>query len=178
MLYVANIEVIEEEVDVFDITVETDESFICAGAVLHNCPRCAEIGGKRFPVNAKDIPALPVHPRCRCVYLPVTELSDSASVKRPAANSDFMSDAKRAYEEKNTGRSWDSLSESTKHKYYYEAISEYEARTGKPAFEQVPGSMKFTDYFESRDSQFKRDWLGPVKYKLYRKGNLSLNEML
>lgn len=142
------------------------------------CPRCAEIGGKRFPVNAKDIPALPVHPRCRCVYLPVTELSDSASVKRPAANSDFMSDAKRAYEEKNTGRSWDSLSESTKHKYYYEAISEYEARTGKPAFEQVPGSMKFTDYFESRDSQFKRDWLGPVKYKLYRKGNLSLNEML
>lgn len=142
------------------------------------CPRCADLGGKRFPVNAKNIPALPVHPRCRCVYIPVTELSDSGNVRRPAANSDFMSDAKRAYEEKNTGRSWESLSEATKHKYYYEAISEYENRTGKKAFEQVPGSMRFQDYFESRSEQFKKDWLKKTRYILYKKGKLSLNEMI
>ena len=140
MLYVANIEVVEEEVDVFDITVETDESFICAGAVLHNCPTCSQIGGLRFAVDAKDISVLPVHPRCRCCYIPVTVLSDMSEVTRPAANADFMAEAKRAYEAKHPEKDWEALAESSKNRYYHQAIHAYEERTGKPAFRQVPGA--------------------------------------
>ena len=39
------------------------------------CPTCAQIGGLRFAVDAKDIPVLPVHPRCRCCYIPVIRRS-------------------------------------------------------------------------------------------------------
>lgn len=178
MLYVANIEVVEEEVDVFDITVETDESFICAGAVLHNCPTCAQIGGLRFAVDAKDIPALPIHPRCRCCYIPVKVLSDMSEVTRPAANADFMAEAKREYEAKHPDKDWEALAESSKKRYYHKAIHAYEDRTGKPAFRQVPGAMTFAEYFESQDEQFKRDWLKPTRYRLYKKGMLSLNDMM
>lgn len=142
------------------------------------CPTCAAIGGLRFKMDDNNIPALPVHIRCRCCYIPVTALSEMRNITRPAANSDFMSDARRAYEGKYPGKDWNALSESTKKKYYHQAINDYEDRTGKPAFSQVPGSMKFKDYFESQGEQFKRDWLKPVRYRLYRKGKLSLNDMI
>lgn len=142
------------------------------------CASCAQIGGLRFAVDAKDIPALPVHPRCRCCYIPVTVLSDMSEVTRPAANADFMTEAKRAYEAKYPDKNWDNLAESSKKRYYHQAIHAYEERTGKPAFRQVSGSMTFAEYFESQSEQFKRDWLKPTRYRLYKKGMLSLNDMM
>nr|DAL17016.1 MAG TPA_asm: minor capsid protein [Caudoviricetes sp.] len=142
------------------------------------CPTCAQIGGLRFAVDAKDIPVLPIHPRCRCCYIPVTVLSDMSEVTRPAANADFMAEAKRAYEAKHPDKDWDVLAESSKKRYYHQAIHAYEERTGKPAFRQVPGSMTFAEYFEPQSEQFKRDWLKPTRYKLYQKGLLSLNDMM
>lgn len=142
------------------------------------CASCAQLGGLRFAVDAKDIPALPIHPRCRCCYIPVTVLSDMSEVTRPAANADFMAEAKRAYEAKYPDKKWDDLAESSKKRYYHQAIHAYEERTGKPAFRQVPGSMTFAEYFESQSEQFKRDWLKPTRYKLYQKGLLSLNDMM
>ena len=142
------------------------------------CPTCAQIGGLRFAVDAKDIPVLPVHPRCRCCYIPVTVLSDMSEVTRPAANADFMAEAKRAYEAKYPDKKWDDLAESSKKRYYHQAIHAYEERTGKPAFRQGPGAMTFAEYFESQDEQFKRDWLKPTRYRLYKKGMLSLNDMM
>lgn len=142
------------------------------------CPTCAAIGGLRFNMDDKNIPVLPVHIRCRCCYIPVTVLPDIRDITRPAANSDFMSDAQRVYEKKYPDKDWNVLSESTKKKYYHQAIHDYEDRTGEPAFSQVPGSMKFKDYFELQDDHFKRDWLGVTRYRLYTKGNLSLNDMM
>ena len=142
------------------------------------CPTCAQIGGLRFAVDAKDIPVLPVHPRCRCCYIPVTVLSDMSEVTRPAANADFMAEAKRAYDAKHPDKDWEVLAESSKKRYYHKAIHAYEERTGKPAFRQVPGAMTFAKYFESQDEQFKRDWLKPTRYRLYKKGMLSLNDMM
>lgn len=142
------------------------------------CPTCSQIGGLRFAVDAKNIPVLPVHPRCRCCYIPVTVLSDMSEVTRPAANADFMAEAKRAYEAKHPDKDWEALAESSKKRYYHKAIHAYEDRTGKPAFRQVPGAMTFAEYFESQDEQFKRDWLKPTRYRLYKKGMLSLNDMM
>ena len=142
------------------------------------CPTCGQIGGLRFAVDAKDIPVLPVHPRCRCCYIPVTVLSDMSEVTRPAANADFMAEAKRAYEAKHPDKDWEALAESSKKRYYHKAIHAYEDRTGKSAFRQVPGAMTFAEYFESQDEQFKQDWLKPMRYRLYKKGMLSLNDMM
>ena len=81
---VLKIEEILETVEVFDITVEVDESFIVADAVLHNSPACAGLDRTRYKTGEPH-PALPIHHNCRCVLLPVTILPDLVEEQRPMA---------------------------------------------------------------------------------------------
>lgn len=142
------------------------------------CPACASLDRKRYKFDEPH-PSLPIHHNCRCVLLPVTPLSDLVEESRPMAKSDFMADAKRAYEKKYPGKKFDDLSESTKKKYYYEAMREYERRTGEPAYTQVSGGVSFKDYFEKHmTAQQQRDWLGPERYEIWRRGNLSLDKFI
>jgi len=74
---ILDIEEIFEEVEVYDIQVEDDESFIAEGIVAHNCLICAADEGRfyKYTEGTEDHsgPSLPRHPRCRCVYSPVTK---------------------------------------------------------------------------------------------------------
>ena len=142
------------------------------------CPTCASFGGKIYDADAKDLPALPLHIRCRCVYLPVTDLTDLSKITRPAANADFMAMAERSYNEKFKGKKkWSDLKEDTRIGYYYDEIKKYEA-SGKQAFKQLPGSMKFEEYLAKQSAEFQKDWLGSTRYRLYKKGGLSVKEMM
>ena len=90
-----------------------------------------------------------------------------------------MADARRAYEEKHQGKKFDDLAESTRKKYYYDAIHEYEARTGQPAFEMVGGRASFKDYFENiMTEQQRKDWLGPERYKLWKSGKYKFDDFV
>lgn len=143
------------------------------------CPVCAGLDGARYsPVG--PIPKLPVHPQCRCIYLPVTPLSDLEETTRPAANADFMSEAKRTYQQKYPGKNWEKLALSTKQKYYYQAMKDYEKRTGRKAYSQVPGSMSFQEYFKNHMTEHqKKDWLGPERYDYYKKHqDMSLDKFI
>jgi hypothetical protein len=71
-LTVASIEFIDEEVDVFDIEVETDHSFLVHGAVLHNCPSCGALDSKVWKVGETH-PMPSLHWSCRCMILPKTK---------------------------------------------------------------------------------------------------------
>lgn len=142
------------------------------------CPTCASFGGKIYDADAKDLPALPLHIRCRCVYLPVTDLTDLSKITRPAANADFMAMAERSYNEKFKGKKkWSDLKEETRIGYYYDEIKKYEAG-GKQAFKQLPGSMKFEEYLAKQSAEFQKDWLGSTRYRLYKNGGLSVKEMM
>lgn len=142
------------------------------------CPTCASFGGKIYDADAKDLPALPLHIRCRCVYLPVTDLTDLSKITRPAANADFMAMAERSYNEKFKGKKkWSDLKEETRIGYYYDEIKKYEAG-GKQAFKQLPGSMKFEEYLGKQSAEFQKDWLGTTRYRLYKNGGLSVKEMM
>ena len=144
------------------------------------CPTCASFGGKIYDADAKDLPALPLHIRCRCVYLPVTDLTDLSKITRPAANADFMAMAERSYNEKFKGKNkkWSDLKEDTKISYYYKAIHDYESKSGKPAFKRLPGSMTFEEYLGKQSAEFQKDWLDTTRYRLYKKGGLSVKEMM
>lgn len=79
-LTVVSVEFVEEEVDVFDIEVDQDHSFLVHGAVLHNCPRCGALDGRRWsldgePIEGNDVafPGPTLHWGDRCVQLPVTK---------------------------------------------------------------------------------------------------------
>ena len=175
---VLKIEEITETVEVFDITVEVDESFIVADAVLHNCPACGGLDRTRYKTGEPH-PALPVHQNCRCVLLPVTILSDLVEESRPMARSDFMADAKRRYEAKYPGKKWEELSESTRKKYYYKEMREYERTTGQSAYTQVSGGMSFKEYFQNEmTDQQRQDWLGKKRYRIWKHGNLPIDNYI
>ena len=142
------------------------------------CPVCASLDRKRYKMDETP-PSLPLHHQCRCVLLPVTPASDFADEQRPMANADFMAEAKRNYSAKYPDKNFDDLATSTKKKYYYQAMREYEARTGEPAYQQSDGAVSFRDYFnEHMTEQQRKDWLGPERYKLWKKGNIPLDKFI
>ena len=142
------------------------------------CPVCASLDRMRYKMDETP-PSLPLHNMCRCVLLPVTPASDFADEQRPMANADFMAEAKRNYSAKYPNKNFDDLAMSTKKKYYYEAMHEYENRTGKPAYEQSDGAVSFREYFNDHmTEQQRKDWLGPERYKLWKKGTISLDKFI
>lgn len=142
------------------------------------CPACAGLDRTRYKTGEPH-PALPVHHNCRCVLLPVTILSDLVEEQRPMARSDFMADAKRRYEAKYPGKKWEELSESTRKKYYYKEMREYERSTGQSAYTQVSGGMSFKEYFQNEmTDQQRRDWLGPEKFEIWKRGKLPLDSFI
>ena len=142
------------------------------------CPVCASLDRKRYKMDETP-PSLPLHNMCRCVLLPVTPASDFADEQRPMAKADFMAEAQRAYEAKNKERKFSELDDDQKKKLYYQAMREYEKRTGEPAYEQSDGAVSFRDYFnEHMTEQQRKDWLGPERYKLWKRGGISLDKFI
>lgn len=142
------------------------------------CPVCASVDRKRYKFDEPH-PALPIHHQCRCVLLPVTPLSDLVEESRPMAKADFMKEAERLYQKKYPNKDFAALADSTKKKYYYEAMREYEKRTGEPAYTQVSGGVSFREYFEKHmTAQQQKDWLGPERYEIWKRGNLSVDKFI
>lgn len=142
------------------------------------CPVCASLDRKRYKMDETP-PSLPLHHQCRCVLLPVTPASDFADEQRPMVNADFMAEAKRNYSAKYPDKNFDDLATSTKKKYYYQAMREFEKKTGKPAYTQSDGAVSFRDYFnEHMTEQQRKDWLGPERYKLWKRGRISLDKFI
>ena len=108
---------LEDDIDVYDIEVDIDHSFIVAGVIAHNCPTCGALDGKRWTTDGKPInhsmvyQIPPKHFRCRCSMVPVLktwaelginmdELPDGtrASMEGQVNDKDFESWLKRKTE--------------------------------------------------------------------------------
>lgn len=140
------------------------------------CARCGGLSRKRWKTKEPH-PVPPLHFSCRCVLIPVTELTDLGDdAFRPAANADFDAEAKELYETKYPGKKYEDLAPSTRKKYFYEAQKAYTARTGNPPYRQVPGGMTFSEYFEQMPEKEKERYLGPGRYKVWKNGNLPLTK--
>lgn len=140
------------------------------------CSRCGGLSRKRWKTKEPH-PVPPAHHNCRCVLIPVTELTDLGDdAFRPAANADFDAEAKELYETKYPGKKYEDLAPSTRKKYFYEAQKAYTARTGNPPYRQVPGNMTFSEYFEQMPEKEKERYLGPGRYEVWKNGNLPLTK--
>ena len=140
------------------------------------CSRCGGLSRKRWKTKDPH-PVPPAHHNCRCVLIPVTELTDLGDdAFRPAANADFDAEAKELYETKYPGKKFEDLAPSTRKKYFYEAQHAYTARTGNPPYRQVPGGMTFSEYFEQMPEKEKQRYLGPGRYEVWKNGNLPLTK--
>ena len=140
------------------------------------CSRCGGLSRKRWKTKEPH-PVPPAHHNCRCVLIPVTELTDLGDdAFRPAANADFDAEAKELYETKYPGKKFEDIAPSTRKKYFYEAQKAYTARTGNPPYRQVPGGMTFSEYFEQMTEKEKERYLGPGRYEVWKNGNLPLTK--
>ena len=90
---VVSIEIIESDdpIDVYDIEVEHDHSFIVNGAVLHNSQICKAYSGKAWKLDGTPIGhslpyngGVPRHFRCRSVEVPL--LKDIDDIAKGKAN--------------------------------------------------------------------------------------------
>lgn len=146
----------------------------------NTCLVCGNLDGHiwKNPEELAMIPNLPIHPNCRCVHLPVTEMHEINRSKRPAEEENFWKEAERKYNEDHPGKKFSDLARSTKLKYYYQAQKDYEERTGKPAFEEVPQNMSFADWLKTKDAKYIEQYLGKTRYALYTKGELPLNRFI
>jgi len=146
----------------------------------NTCLVCGNLDGHiwKNPEELALIPNLPIHPNCRCVHLPVTEMHEINRSKRPAEEENFWKEAERKYNEDHPGKKFSDLARSTKLKYYYQAQKDYEERTGKPAFEEVPQNMSFADWLKTKDAKYIEQYLGKTRYALYTKGELPLNRFI
>lgn len=148
----------------------------CATLQFSTCLLCAALDGHRWknPQEIHLVPKLPMHEGCRCVILPLTEMWRINSSKRPAEASDFWHDAAVRYARKYPNKRWEKLSASTKLKYYYEEQKLFEQETGRPAFDQVPQNMSFSEWLHTRPEELQIRYLGELRAKLFIEHNLNL----
>ena len=146
----------------------------------NTCLVCGSYDGMvwRIPDEVHLIPKLGIHPNCRCVHLPVTDMDDINSSTRPAEAANFWKEAEEQYERDHPGKHWRDLSRSTKLKYYYKAQKDYEKRTGKPAFDQVPQNMSFEEWLKTKDDRYLESYFGPTRFALYKQGKLPLHRFV
>lgn len=148
----------------------------CATLTFSTCLLCAALDGHiwKNPEKLHLVPALPMHEGCRCIILPVTDMHEINSSKRPAEASDFWHDAAVRYARKYPNKRWDDLAYSTKLKYYYEEQKLFEQETGHPAFDEVPQNTTFSEWLRTRPETLQRRYLGDLRAKLFREYNLNL----
>ena len=146
----------------------------------NTCLVCGSYDGMvwRIPEDVHLIPKLGIHPNCRCVHLRVTEMDDINSSTRPAEAANFWKEAEAQYNREHPGKRFSDLARSTRLRYYYNAQKDYEKRTGRPAFDQVPQNMSFEDWLKTKDDRFLRQYFGPTRYALYKDGKLPLRKFI
>ena len=149
---------------------------LCATLQFSTCLLCAALDGYvwRVPEEVERIAFPPLCENCRCVLLPVTELSEINSSTRPAEASDFWRDAAVRYAEKYSGKDWSRLAPSTRLKYYYAEQRLFEEETGHLAFDQVPQTMNFSEWLHTKPEAVQDHYLGELRGKLFRRHNLNL----
>ena len=119
------------------------------------CKSCAALDGKIYRVDEPK-PAATLHPNCRCQYVP--SLDDKVIGNRP-----FV----RALKVK--GRDGESkfrsIGDMTKNQREQAGLE----------VGQVKASTTFSKWLGSQDAAFQREWLGPTRFELYKKGGYSLD---
>jgi len=148
----------------------------CGTLQFSTCLLCAALDGHiwKNPEDLSFVPTLPMHPDCRCVLLPVTDMHEINSSKRPAEVSDFWHNAKTRYTQKYPNKSWDELSASTRLKYYYNEQKVFEQETGHPAFDEVPQNMSFSEWLHTKPEELQKRFLGDYRAKLFMTYGLNL----
>ena len=140
------------------------------------CLVCGVYDGKIWsPDKLYEVDVPPAHPNCRCVLMPYMDIGDEGT--RPAEAENFDLRAKEIHDANpNAKKKYSELSYEYRRKLRYDAMREYQEKTGKAPYKQVSGNMTFADYLKGQSESFQREWLGKTRFELYRLGKLTLDQ--
>lgn len=122
------------------------------------CLPCASLDGKVYGIDDPKPPAT-LHPRCRCRY--VASIDDEVAGNRPYVR------ALKVKKRDGTDR-FRSIGDMTK-----KQREEAGLKVG-----QVKATTTYGKWFDQQDAEYKRQWLGDSRYRLYRDGKLSLDRFV
>ncbi len=140
-LYEANPEVIDEVE--WSAIMENGNTSTGRGT----CPRCMALDGQRYPTVAKG-PTCPLHPRCRCMYVPVTKSWKDLG---------FDIEERKALDKKWTERS--------------EGISKKKLAYGLT-------DKDFAGFWKTKPKYWQDNAIGPVRANLVRGGYVDFNKIV
>lgn len=124
------------------------------------CPACANYDGLTSR-NRADLPSFPIHPRCRCQVVPVTEFEDDSDTTRAAV---FEQEGRTIHHTKvENGKRVPDGTTSTK----------WEIKKAG----QVSAQKTFRDFFDRQPEGWKRRYLGTARYDLYKAGKISFEDL-
>ena len=163
MITVTSVTIIDEDVDVYDIEVEEDHSFLVAGVVLHNSVICIAYANKRWTLDGvpigHDLPMLPFprHWNERSLLQPVLKAWSEIAGRPLPGPEDKIIDEK--FREKLRGMGWDE-----------ERIAAARRRVQSSMDGYVSVDLPFPDFLRSKGAAFQNEQLGKGKAELFRKG--------
>lgn len=119
------------------------------------CAACAAMDGRRFKLG-DTFTKPPVHINCRCVLAPA--LADGMVGNRPYVRA-------LKVKKRDGSNEFRSIGDMTKRQREQAGLD----------VGQVKASTTFSSWFGNQDAEFKREWLGETRYKLYTEGKMSLD---
>lgn len=118
------------------------------------CIACASLDGKVYKIDEPRPPAT-LHFNCRCQYSP--SFDDELVGNRP-----FVRALKvRKRDGSNRFRAIDEMTKSQR--------KDADLKAG-----QTQAKTTYASWFKNQDAEFQKQWLGPTRYKLYKKGELPI----
>jgi|GEM_PF-146084 len=119
------------------------------------CVACAALDGKIYK-RSDPHPAATLHPNCRCRYAP--SFADGMIGNRPYVRA-------LKVKKRDGSNEFRSIGDMTK--------KQREAAGLKVG--QVKAGTTFSSWFGNQDAEFRKEWLGPARYKLYTEGKYSID---
>jgi SPP1 gp7 family putative phage head morphogenesis protein len=116
---------------------------------IRTCEICAPDDG-RVEKTLAELPKLLRHPRCRCVIVPVTALSDLNEARPSVTKQEFK---------------------KTNHK-------DGSTSTKSRVLEARSTTKNFNQFFNSQPDSWKREWLGDERFDLWKSGELTSLDQL
>lgn len=122
------------------------------------CIRCASLDGKVYKIDQPRPPAT-LHYNCRCQYI-------------PSVTGELMGERPFSISLKVKGRDGESTFRSVGD------MTKKQREDAKLEQGRVKADTSFSKFFARQDEEFKRQWLGPSRYKLYTEGKFSLDRFV
>ena len=133
------------------------------------CPRCAALDGQEYK-NHEDAPPCPLHPRCRCMLVPITKTWDELFKDERLSEKNLNELRETEWKTENLlGKKWNVRDLDTRR------IQESD---WKGLATRLKNGNDYSDWWETRNKSFRDNAVGPVRSALITETDLNFEDIV